>query len=313
MPFEEADDGAADDDGAHAPEDSGVHWFELTARGFRLSRTPLDVAGPLAQHRERSHAAWVFTSATLAVGGRFDHYAAKLGLHDPQTLLAPSPFDWPRQALCSLPTGLPDPIVRHYSESLADKLRPVLEASNGRAFLLFASHRALRETAELLRGGPWPLFVQGEAPRPVLLERFRASGNGVLLGAASFREGVDVAGDALSVVIIDKLPFAAPDDPVFEARLEAIRRNGGNPFRDEQLPQAVIALKQGAGRLIRSETDRGVLVLCDPRITSKTYDKVFLDSLPPLPKTRRVEDVVAFFAPSPAAGTAVESGFPEES
>ncbi len=313
LPFEEADDGAADDDGAHAPEDSGVHWFELTARGFRLSRTPLDVAGPLAQHRERSHAAWVFTSATLAVGGRFDHYAAKLGLHDPQTLLAPSPFDWPRQALCYLPTGLPDPIVRHYSESLADKLRPVLEASNGRAFLLFASHRALRETAELLRGGPWPLFVQGEAPRPVLLERFRASGNGVLLGAASFREGVDVAGDALSVVIIDKLPFAAPDDPVFEARLEAIRRNGGNPFRDEQLPQAVIALKQGAGRLIRSETDRGVLVLCDPRITSKTYGKVFLDSLPPLPKTRRVEDVVAFFAPSPAAGTAVESGFPEES
>ena len=276
-------------------EDTGVHWYELTARGFRLSRTPLDVAGPLAQHRERSHAAWVFTSATLAVGGRFDHYAAKLGLDDPRTLLAPSPFDWPRQALCYLPTGLPDPVVRHYTESLVDKLRPVLEASSGRAFILFASHRSLREAAELLRGGPWPLFVQGEAPRPVLLERFRASGNGVLLGAASFREGVDVAGEALSVVIIDKLPFAAPDDPVFEARLEAIRRNGGNPFRDEQLPQAVIALKQGAGRLIRSESDRGVLVLCDPRITSKTYGKVFLDSLPPLPKTRRIEDVAGFF------------------
>ena len=276
-------------------EDTGVHWYELTARGFRLSRTPLDVAGPLAQHRERSHAAWVFTSATLAVGGRFDHYAAKLGLDDPRTLLAPSPFDWPRQALCYLPTGLPDPVVRHYTESLVDKLRPVLEASSGRAFILFASHRSLREAAELLRGGPWPLFVQGEAPRPVLLERFRASGNGVLLGAASFREGVDVAGEALSVVIIDKLPFAAPDDPVFEARLEAIRRNGGNPFRDEQLPQAVIALKQGAGRLIRSESDRGVLVLCDPRITSKTYGKVFLDSLPPLPKTRRIEEVAGFF------------------
>jgi len=280
---------------------SGVHWYELTARGFRLSRTPLDVAGPLAQHRERSHAAWVFTSATLAIGGRFDHYAIKLGLHDPRTLLAPSPFDWPRQALCYLPTGLPDPSVRHYSDSLVEKLRPVLEASNGRAFILFASHRALREAAELLRDGPWPLFVQGEAPRPVLLERFRASGNGVLLGAASFREGVDVAGEALSVVIIDKLPFAAPDDPVFEARLEAIRRNGGNPFRDEQLPQAVIALKQGAGRLIRSESDRGVLVLCDPRITSKSYGKVFLDSLPPLPKTRRVDDVAAFFAAEPLA------------
>jgi ATP-dependent DNA helicase DinG len=249
----------------------------------------------------------VFTSATLAIGGRFDHYASKLGLHDPRTLLAPSPFDWPQQALCYLPTGLPDPGVRHYSDSLMDKLRPVLEASNGRAFILFASHRALREAAELLRGGdtpsPWPLFVQGEAPRPVLLERFRASGNGVLLGAASFREGVDVAGEALSVVIIDKLPFAAPDDPVFEARLEAIRRNGGNPFRDEQLPQAVIALKQGAGRLIRSESDRGVLVLCDPRITSKSYGKVFLDSLPPLPKTRRIDDVAAFFAAeSPAVG-----------
>lgn len=303
MPFEAS--GAGDEDGQAQEtvraEDTGVHWYELTARGFRLSRTPLDVAGPLAQHRERSHAAWVFTSATLAVGGRFDHYATKLGLDDPRTLLAPSPFDWPRQALCYLPAGLPDPMVRHYTESLVDRLRPVLEASSGRAFILFASHRSLREAAELLRGGPWPLFVQGEAPRPVLLERFRASGNGVLLGAASFREGVDVAGEALSVVIIDKLPFAAPDDPVFEARLEAIRRNGGNPFRDEQLPQAVIALKQGAGRLIRSESDRGVLVLCDPRITSKTYGKVFIDSLPPLPKTRRIEDVAAFFAPELSA------------
>jgi ATP-dependent DNA helicase DinG len=302
------DDSAATEGEDQAPpsqqaesEDTGVHWYELTARGFRLSRTPLDVAGPLSQHRERSHAAWVFTSATLAIGGRFDHYATKLGLHDPRTLLAPSPFDWPRQALCYLPTGLPDPAVRHYGESLVDKLRPVLEASSGRAFILFASHRALREAAELLRDGPWPLFVQGEAPRPVLLERFRASGNGVLLGAASFREGVDVAGEALSVVIIDKLPFAAPDDPVFEARLEAIRRSGGNPFRDEQLPQAVISLKQGAGRLIRSETDRGVLVLCDPRISSKTYGKVFLDSLPPLPRTRRLEDVAAFFAPESAS------------
>jgi ATP-dependent DNA helicase DinG len=300
MPLHES---SVDDEGppsrAVESEDTGVHWYELTARGFRLSRTPLDVAGPLAQHRERSHAAWVFTSATLAVGGRFDHYAAKLGLDDPQTLLAPSPFDWPQQALCYLPAGLPDPTVRHYNESLVEKLRPVLETSSGRAFILFASHRALREAAELLRGGPWPLFVQGEAPRPVLLERFRASGNGVLLGAASFREGVDVVGEALSVVIIDKLPFGAPDDPVFEARLEAIRRNGGNPFRDEQLPQAVIALKQGAGRLIRSETDRGVLVLCDPRITSKSYGKVFLDSLPPLPRTRRIEDVAAFFSREP--------------
>lgn len=288
--------------------DDSVLWYELTARGFRLSRTPLDVAGPLAQHRARSQAAWIFTSATLAVGGRFEHFAIKLGLYlkgddPPHTLLVPSPFDWETQALCYLPRGLPDPMVRHYNESMVEKIRPVLEASGGRAFVLFASHRALREAAELLKGGPWPLFVQGEAPRPVLLERFRASGNGVLLGAASFREGVDVAGDALSVVVIDKLPFAAPDDPVFEARLDAIRRNGGNPFRDEQLPQAVIALKQGAGRLIRNENDRGVLVLCDPRLTSKTYGSVFLNSLPPLPKTRRVEDIQAFFAPDTAQAT----------
>jgi ATP-dependent DNA helicase DinG len=140
------------------------------------------------------------------------------------------------------------------------------------------------------------LFVQGDAPRASLLQRFRESGNGVLLGAASFREGVDVVGAALSVVVIDKLPFAAPDDPVFEARLDAVRRSGGNPFRDEQLPQAVIALKQGAGRLIRSESDRGVLVLCDPRLLGKSYGRLFLDSLPPLPRTRDIEDVQAFFA-----------------
>lgn len=309
--FAEVDaEARAPDADAEAParkhrDDGSVLWYELTARGFRLSRTPLDVAGPLAQHRARSQAAWVFTSATLAVGGRFEHFAIKLGLYlkgedPPHTLLVPSPFDWETQALCYLPRGLPDPVVRHYNESMVDKIRPVLEASGGRAFVLFASHRALREAAELLKDGPWPLFVQGEAPRPVLLERFRASGNGVLLGAASFREGVDVAGDALSVVVIDKLPFAAPDDPVFEARLDAIRRNGGNPFRDEQLPQAVIALKQGAGRLIRNESDRGVLVLCDPRLTSKTYGSVFLNSLPPLPRTRQVEDVQAFFAPDEA-------------
>ncbi len=286
-----------------------VLWYELTARGFRLSRTPLDVAGPLAQHRARSQAAWVFTSATLAIGGRFEHYAIKLGLKEPTTLLALSPFDWPKQALCYLPPGLPEPAARHYTESVVAAIKPVLEASGGRAFVLFASHRALREAASLLRDGPWPLFVQGEAPRSLLLERFRGSGNGVLLGSASFREGVDVAGDALSVVVIDKLPFGAPDDPVFEARLEAIRRGGGNPFRDEQLPQAVIALKQGAGRLIRSETDRGVLVLCDPRLIGKSYGRVFLDSLPPLPKTRRIEDVASFFAmPTSELAPATESG-----
>ena len=276
--------------------DDDVRWYELSPRGFRLQRTPLDVSGPLRAHRERSRAAWVFTSATLAVEGRFDHLARRLGLYQPRTLLVPSPFDWASQALCYLPPGLPEPSSRDYTAAIAEAVRPVLEASAGRAFLLFASHRALREAAEVLRDGPWPLFVQGEAPRHVLLQRFRESGNGVLLGAASFREGVDVAGGALSVVVIDKLPFAAPDDPVFEARLEAIRRSGGNPFRDEQVPQAVIALKQGVGRLIRTETDRGVLVLCDPRLLAKGYGKRFLDSLPPFPRTRDVADAVAFFS-----------------
>jgi ATP-dependent DNA helicase DinG len=298
-PHVAADDLAEDlDTPAHDGKLWDVRWYELSPRGFRLQRTPLDVSGPLRLHREQSRAAWIFTSATLAVDGHFDHVSKRLGLESPRELIAPSPFDWPRQALCWLPPRLPDPNARDFTAAVIDAVVPVLEASRGRAFVLFASLRALREAATLLRDAqlPWPLFVQGEAPRSVLLQRFRDSGNGVLLGAASFREGVDVAGDALSVVVIDKLPFAAPDDPVFEARLDAIRRAGGNPFRDEQLPQAVIALKQGVGRLIRTETDRGVLVLCDPRLIGKSYGRVFLDSLPPFARTRSIDDVRGFFA-----------------
>ena len=285
-------------------DDPDVCWYELTPRGFVLQRTPLDVSGPLRQFRESSRAAWIFTSATLAVDGSFEHIAGRLGLDDPDTLLQPSPFDWPEQALCYLPRNLPQPNQHEYGRALLEAVRPVLDASGGRAFLLFTSHRALREAADALAGGPWPLFVQGTAPRHVLLDAFRNSGNGVLLGAASFWEGVDVPGDALSVVVIDRIPFAAPDDPVLEARLDAVRRSGGNPFRDEQIPTSAIALKQGVGRLIRSERDRGVLVLCDPRLLGKGYGRIFLDSLPPFPRTRDLAEVQAFFERDAAMNSA---------
>jgi ATP-dependent DNA helicase DinG len=271
-----------------------VRWYELSDHGFELSATPLDLAPQLQALRSATDAAWIHTSATLAVAGNFDHFTRQLGLADPVTLDLGSPFDYAHQALCYLPQALPEPAARDYTARVIDAVRPVLEASNGRAFLLFTSHRALRLAADLLAGSPWPLFVQGTAPRHQLLSDFRDSGNGVLLGAASFWEGVDVAGEALSCVVIDKLPFASPDDPVLQARLDAVRRAGGNPFRDWQIPAAAIALKQGAGRLIRDVHDRGVLVLCDPRLATKAYGKLFLASLPPMPRTRVLADVQAF-------------------
>ena len=272
-----------------------VHWYELSTQGFSLHATPLDLAPPLRALRQQSQAAWILTSATLSIAGDFKHYSRQLGLDDPVTLALPSPFDYARQALTYIPRGLPDPNAQDYTDRVVAAARPVLEASRGRAFLLFTSHRALRRAAELLADLPYPLFVQGTAPRHQLLTDFRASGNGVLLGAASFWEGVDVAGDALSCVIIDKLPFAAPDDPVLEARLNAMREAGGNPFVQWQVPTAVIALKQGAGRLIRDVHDRGVLMLCDPRLITRPYGKLFLKSLPPMPITRELADVAEFF------------------
>jgi ATP-dependent DNA helicase DinG len=285
-----------DQDREAAPGAHDVRWYEHYPRGFVLYATPLDLAAPMRGLRERTQAAWIHTSATLSVAGDFGHFSRQLGLDDPRTLSLESPFDYARQALCYLPPGLPDPGSREHTERVIEAVLPVLHASRGRAFLLFTSHRALRRAAELLQGKvPWPLFVQGTAPRPRLLEEFRASGHGVLLGAASFWEGVDVVGEALSVVVVDKLPFAAPDDPVLMARFDALQQVGINPFMGWQVPSAVIALKQGAGRLIRDVHDRGVLVLCDPRISSKGYGKLFLASLPPMPRTRELAEVQAFF------------------
>jgi len=282
---------------ADRADENEVRWYEISERGFTLNATPLDLAQPLRALREATRAAWIFTSATLSVAENFDHYTRQLGLDDPRTLFLGSPFDYQRQAMCFLPQGLPEPAARDYTERVIEAALPVLHASQGRAFLLFTSHRALRRAAELLEGKiPYPLFVQGTAPRHQLLNDFRESGNGVLLGAASFWEGVDVAGEALSCVIIDKLPFAAPDDPVLQARLEALARAGGNAFTQWQVPSAVIALKQGAGRLIRDVHDRGVLMLCDPRLTTRGYGKLFLASLPPMPRTRVLADVQEFFA-----------------
>ena len=267
-----------------SPQTGGeVRWFERRGRGFAMHITPLEVSGIFSDFREMADAAWIFTSATLAVQGDFSLFTAQMGLDDATTLQLDSPFDYANNALMWLPGQLPEPRDAEFVPALLEQVVPLLEASKGRAFLLFTSHRSLRRAAELLADQvSFPLFVQGEAPRSLLLEQFRESGQGVLLGSASFWEGVDVIGDALSLVVIDKLPFAAPDDPVMEARSDALRKAGGNPFMQLYLPQAVISLKQGAGRLIRDVSDRGALVVCDPRIRTKSYGRVFRESLPPM-------------------------------
>ncbi len=273
-----------------------VRWFERRGKSLTIHITPLEVATLFQAFREASEASWVFTSATLAVGESFSHFSRLMGLQDAIKIKLESPFNYPETSLLWLPDGLPEPRQPGFVEALLDQIVPVLEASRGRAFLLFTSHRALREAAaSLSERVDFPLFVQGDQPRSVLLDRFRDSGNGVLLGSASFWEGVDVIGEALSVVVIDKLPFAAPDDPVIQARSELMRQSGGNPFMEMFLPQAVIALKQGAGRLIRDVNDRGVLVICDPRIRSRSYGKTFIDSLPPMKSARDRAEVEEFF------------------
>ncbi len=277
--------------------DDSVRWFETYKRGFTLSRTPLQIADEFAKFHQGSGAAWIFTSATLSVAHGFEHFATSLGLTGAAAHSWESPFDYRNQSLLYVPQDMPDPSDRAaYTQAVVNAAVPVLQASQGRAFMLFTSHQALQAAAALLpERVDFPLFVQGSQPKAALLEAFVQAGNGVLLGTASFWEGVDVRGEALSCVIIDKLPFASPGDPVLSARLEALKRQGHSPFGVYQLPAAVIALRQGAGRLIRSHDDRGVLMLCDPRLLSKPYGKMFLDSLPPMKRTRLLHRVEAFF------------------
>jgi ATP-dependent DNA helicase DinG len=285
-----------------APAD-GARLLASTSRGFSCQVVPFNVGATLRRILEARPVAWVFTSATLAVAGDFSHIISRLGLADRcDTLCIESPFDYPRQALLYAPPGLPDPASPEYGNAVVDTAAGLAELAEGGAFLLFTSHKALEYAARRLRErwrsrpeGPFHLLVQGESPREQLLREFREHGDAVLLGTASFWEGVDVKGSALRLVVIDRLPFASPEDPVTRARLQRSREDGGNPFSDFQLPEAAIALKQGVGRLIRSEDDAGVVAICDPRLVGKGYGKKLLASLPPMRRSRSLLDVGEMF------------------
>ncbi|NML29885.1 ATP-dependent DNA helicase [Paraburkholderia antibiotica] len=278
-----------------------VRWIEVFSHTVQLHETPLSVAPIFAKQRAGVPRAWIFTSATLSVRGDFTHYAAQMGLNSKRSMTLPSPFDYPSQGLLYVPRNLPQPSSPMFTDAVFDAALPAIEASGGGVFMLCTTLRAvdrisakLREAIES-RGWDYPLLVQGDASRTELLDRFRAYGNAILVGSQSFWEGVDVRGDALSLVVIDKLPFAPPDDPVLSARLDALTKKGLSPFAVHQLPQAVITLKQGAGRLIRAETDRGVLMICDTRLVDKPYGRRIWQSLPPFKRTREIDVVREFF------------------
>ncbi|MEI7574383.1 MAG: ATP-dependent DNA helicase [Methylotenera sp.] len=278
-----------------------VRWVEVFTHSVQLHATPLSVAEGFGKQLNAQPRAWIFTSATLAVKGDFSHYQAQMGLIDAKTAFWESPFNYQEQALLYVPPDMPDPNSSSYTASVVAAALPVLQASGGRAFVLSTSLRAMREIHALLKeafsenGIESPLLLQGESSRTELLDRFRKLGNAVLVGSQSFWEGVDVRGEALSVVIIDKLPFAPPDDPVLSARVDKMNAEGKNAFMEYQLPYSVITLKQGAGRLIRDENDRGVLMICDPRLISKSYGKKIWQSLPPFKRTRELSEVQGFF------------------
>jgi len=278
-----------------------VRWIEAYPHSAVLYVTPLDVARIFEQQMKGEGRAWIFTSATLSVNGDFAHYQREMGLPQAVTRSWPSPFDFGRQALLYVPEGLPDPNSEGYANAVIEAAWPVVRASGGHAFLLFTSLRAMERGHERLaarlraEGLEWPLLLQGSGSKNELLERFRRSPHAILVASQSFWEGVDVKGEQLSVVVIDRLPFNPPDDPVLAACIERINRAGGNAFMDYQLPRAVISLKQGAGRLIRDEADRGTLMICDPRLVDKPYGKRIWRALPPFRRTRKLEEVQAFF------------------
>jgi ATP-dependent DNA helicase DinG len=274
---------------------AGARTLTTFARAFSLQLLPYEIAERFHGLVSQANNAWIFTSATLAVGEDFSHFSNRLGLRDAATLRFDSPFDYAAQALLYLPPQMPDPTDLGFGDAVIATALPLIEQAGGGTFLLFTSHRALKTAAERLHGrlpSGLPMLIQGSAPREQLLRQFRASGRAVLLGTASFWEGVDVQGPALRLVIIDKLPFASPEDPVVRARIEFLSSQGENAFRDYQLPEAVLALKQGVGRLIRSEADHGVVVVCDPRLTRRAYGRIFLSSLPPMAVTRNPEEVL---------------------
>ena len=283
-----------------AEDTTQVRWAEVFAHSMQLNNTPLSIAEIFRKQIEGNARALVFTSATLSVNRDFNHYQQEMGLQDAATASWDSPFDFASQALLYVPEDMPDPNSSAYTQAVVKAALLLVQASRGRAFMLFTSLRAMQEAHELLKEHfrevklDYPLLVQGEGSRSELLERFRRLGNAVLVGSQSFWEGVDVRGPALSLVVIDKLPFAPPDDPVLAARIEQINRQGRNAFMEYQLPQAVITLKQGAGRLIRDETDRGVLMICDPRLLSKSYGRRIWRSLPPMRRTREETEAVDF-------------------
>lgn len=277
-------------------QDTYIYWFETFKTGFMLNMTPMNVAKPFNRAMEAIPAAWIFTSATLAVGGDFSHFKAGLGIESGREVLLDSPFNYRDNALLYLPQNLPEPRAANYTQHVMQAILPVIRASQGRAFILFTSYRAMNAAQRFLEEHcDYPLLVQQQMPKRELVDAFQSIGNAVLLGTSSFWEGVDVRGSALSCVIIEKLPFASPGDPVMGARIQHMKESGGNPFYEYQLPQAAIALKQGAGRLIRDVDDCGVLVLCDPRVQSSHYGELFINTLPPMPITREIEEVKSFF------------------